>query len=129
MQRVSKVVKVEVFFQKTSPITIVVQASGEVPTGGWSNPELGAWRYVMPPADGIQDFDFIAKEPTGMASDVITPITAVASVQADPHNYWGEGKPLKGVRVHAQQNSMEGTEAGEQFRLDRWVPWPWPWRT
>lgn len=62
---------------------------------------------MTPPEDGIQDFDFLAIPPEGIVLTVIRPIVAEVVATADPLNYWGPGKPLRGVRVHAQTGSLE----------------------
>jgi hypothetical protein len=76
-----------------------VTAHGHVNTGGWTNPKLEQRIYVAPPADGIQDFDFVAQPPGGMAPQVVLPIAA----QTGPSFYpaW-----VKGIRVNSAANSI-----------------------
>jgi hypothetical protein len=56
--------------------------------------------YVQAPPDGIYDFDFVARPPTGMAIQVILPIFAGINVEHFPAD-------LRGVRVHASNNAVE----------------------
>ena len=78
--------------------TLLLAALGQVPTSGWSSPELAGRVYITPPEDGIWDFDFLAQAPAGMAADVVTPILAV---QASDAPDW-----VKGVRVHAANGAI-----------------------
>ncbi len=96
------------------PPKIGVTAAGTVPTTGWTNPQLGAWFYISPPADGIQDLDFSADEPTGIVLRVFTPIAAALVIDRDPNDYWGKGKPLLGVRIHAHTNAIEAKFDGDK---------------
>ena len=93
---------------KKNPPDLLVSAEGEVPTSGWKNPALTGRLYINPPKDGIQDFDFVAERPSGIVLTVILPIqadTVVADI--DIANYWGKGRQLRGVRVHAATNFVE----------------------
>jgi hypothetical protein len=58
--------------------------------------------YVVPPADGIYEYDFVAKPPAGVHTQVLTPITAHAVRKDIP-------KELKGVRVIAATNKKQAT--------------------
>ncbi|WP_441277690.1 I78 family peptidase inhibitor [Tardiphaga sp. 172_B4_N1_3] len=107
MQRVIDVASIDVVVLKSLPPAILVVAHGHVSTTGWTGPELSPWFYIRVPDDGIQDFDFIAQEPKGIVGDVVLPIVAELTIHRDLANYWGEGNPLKGVRVHAQKNTIE----------------------
>jgi hypothetical protein len=99
MARVMDVKSVDIAILKINPPLLFVGASGEVPTTGWTNIRLEPYFYIVPPKDGIWDFDFVGNPPTGIAGDVVLP--AHASIVL-PLPKW-----LKGVRVHAAQNSME----------------------
>ena len=97
---VREVTDVSISILEKEPPILVVQASGNVPTGGWTNPGLSRVVYFTEPADGIQDYEFMATPPSGMATDMITPVHATDSWDNPPD--W-----LKGVRVKAASNSME----------------------
>ena len=119
---------------KSNPPQIVVLAHGRASSSGWSNPTLGAWYYIDAPKDGIQDFDFTADEPTGISLPVLSPISASALITRDPADYWGKGRPLVGVRIHARTNTVEARldEKSAKFELTGEglpLPWPIPWRT
>jgi hypothetical protein len=85
---------------KSNPPQLSITVQGTVPTPGWSQPELVPYVYVMPPIDGILDFDFIAKPPTNVVSQVLTPI-AFTHIEKNPPSW------VRGVRVHASLNSKE----------------------
>ncbi len=91
---------VQLAILKTFPPTLRIVATGLVTTGGWSDPQLVPYVYVSPPADGIYDFDFIARPPAGIAIQVILPITAA-------YHWRGYPQELIGVRIHASSGSLE----------------------
>jgi len=70
-----------------------VSAVGEVPTGGYSKATLGRVTYIKQPDDGIQDYTFRATPPAGLATQVISQVTASDTWPAPP--VW-----VKGVRIH-----------------------------
>ncbi|GGF56037.1 hypothetical protein GCM10007301_14600 [Azorhizobium oxalatiphilum] len=107
MQRILEIRAVHLAVLQSRPTRLSVVAIGEVPTSGWKAPLLEPWFYIAPPEDGIQDFDFTAAPPFGIALEVVTPITAEILLERAPESYWGEGRPLKGVRVHARANVLE----------------------
>ena len=80
---------------------LVVFARGTVPTSGWTSPRLAPRVYIMPPADGVWEFDFYADPPAGIVLEVIQPIFAAATVSAPA---W-----CTGVRILAQTNSIAAT--------------------
>lgn len=77
---------------------ILVFAMGEVPTSGWSRPRLAQRFYVTPPADGIQEFDFLAEPPSGIVAQVVLPIAAQGIFSCPD---W-----MTGIRVIGAQNSV-----------------------
>src|SRR5689334_14785410 len=109
MQRVLSIDFASVFLVKSNPPYVGVSAIGKVPTTGWTHPHLSAWFYIVPPTDGIQDFDFNAMPPSGVFLPIVVPISAHAVIARDPTNYWGHGKPLHGVRIHARDNALVAT--------------------
>jgi hypothetical protein len=98
MEKILEVTEVKLLTLRTFPPKLQISASGTVPTGGWSNPQLIPFNYIQAPTDGIYDFDFIADPPDGAATQVITPIEA---------GFLWENLPagLKGIRIHASMNS------------------------
>jgi hypothetical protein len=99
MSRIMDVQSVQAVIVKTNPPGLVVSASGEVATAGWTNIRLEPFFYIMPPADGIWDLDFSGDPPTGFVAQVVLPVSASITL---PVPKW-----LKGVRVHAAQNQIE----------------------
>jgi hypothetical protein len=99
---------VQVRITRTEPPWLLIHAIGRVPTTGWSNGQLSKHVHVTPPADGIQGFDFVAQMPASDQAvlEVLTPISAhIECPKVDIANYWGQGMPLKGIRVHAVSNA------------------------
>ncbi|MFO1108630.1 MAG: hypothetical protein U1E61_05570 [Bradyrhizobium sp.] len=132
MVRIYDVQSAVITILKSDPPQIVISACGKASSTGWTNPTLGAWYYIDAPKDGVQDFDFTATEPTGISLPVLTPITASSLISRDPSNYWGKGKPLVGVRIHARDNTIEEKfDANSKvFRnMDEGWPLPWPFPT
>ena len=99
MPRIMDVKSVAAVILKTNPPRLAVHATGEVPTSGWSHIELQPFIYIVPPRDGIWDFDFVGTAPTGIVLQVVLPVAASVVVRLPE---W-----CKGVRVHAAQNTME----------------------
>jgi tetratricopeptide (TPR) repeat protein len=112
---VSRVDNVAILLTMRQPPHLIVTARGTVPTEGWRNAELLPYVYIEPPADGIQDFCFVAEPPTEFVAQVLTPIEATYTI--DPLSARGVGislqgvgtSPLwvRGVRVHASSNAKE----------------------
>ncbi|MDQ3185105.1 MAG: hypothetical protein M3Q16_01300 [Pseudomonadota bacterium] len=98
MKKILEVTEVKLAILESFPPQLRISASGNVPTGGWSNPRLVPYIYIQPPPDGIYDFDFVADPPEGIATQVISPIEVV-------HVWKDLPDRLKGVRIHASQNS------------------------
>lgn len=93
---------------RTQPPWLLILAIGRTTTTGWSNGQLSRHIHVVPPADGIQAFDFNAQMPApgSPVLDVLSPISAHEEIpNIDIANYWGKGMPLKGIRVHAVSNA------------------------
>lgn len=131
MQSVFEVTAAYASVSSTRPNSIDVLAIGKVPTGGWINASLGVWYYVSPPADGILDFDFYADPPLNGAIQVECPITACLAIDRLPKDFFGRGRDLKGVRIHAKSNKMEAgvmtltAPAAAKASGGDLIPWPW----
>jgi hypothetical protein len=90
---VPKILEASWVMEEKNPPNLLVKAKGEVPTAGYSNEQLTRAVYVMPPADGIQDYFLTAKPPEGMAAQVISTVEA--------SNRWdGIPKWVRGIRIH-----------------------------
>jgi hypothetical protein len=99
----ARVFQVEAVELSVSSVTkIKVRATGTVRTGGWTQPQLIPSSGQANSADNAnvitRHFDFVATKPTGIQTQVITPIAAETSVLAP-----GAGKTLK-VVIHAETN-------------------------
>jgi hypothetical protein len=95
--RVYKVDSVDLTLEKSNPPNLVVAATGRVRTSGWTNARL-----VMRgsgPKDGVYEFDFVARPPTGNALQVILPVVATHVIEK-------VGNDVKGVRVFSETNDV-----------------------
>jgi hypothetical protein len=99
MARVYKVNFAAAYIVASNPKSLVIFALGSVSSSGWTNPELVPWIYIVPPADGIYDFDMEATPPSGINTPVITPIAVGGLFPSPP-------KGLKGVRIHGTANEV-----------------------
>lgn len=97
---IAEITDVQLAVSESKPLQLTITAEGNTSSADWSNPELVPFVYVAPPQDGIYDFDFNAVPPEGNSATVITPIKATYQLNPLPDT-------LKGVRIHAQQNSKE----------------------
>jgi hypothetical protein len=83
---------------------IVIIAEGSVPTSGWTNAQLRPWVYVVPPEDGIYQFDMVATPPPH--GTIVLPafmtISAAQAITQVPEGF-------KGATVHGQTNSATAT--------------------
>ncbi|WP_425081295.1 Kazal-type serine protease inhibitor family protein [Ruegeria arenilitoris] len=132
-ERVSKIPKVDSInyaVNKSNPPTLTIIALGTVSSAGWENGNLAPYHYTTPPADGIQDFDFFATAPTG---DVLQVESEIEAQITGPIAPW-----LKGVRVHAAENSIEvmfpenlsdseGADGQVSIMSGGGDHLPWPW--
>jgi hypothetical protein len=79
----------------------VMEATGEVPTGGYTEPQLIKVEYVKQPDDGIQDFNLVATTPTGIVTQAFAKVTA-------RYDWKGEIPAwVKGVRIHGQGTGIK----------------------
>lgn len=87
---VKKVLSAKLVAEKGS---LTVTAVGEAPTGGYTKPTLTRVQYFKQPDDGIQDYTFEAVPPAGIATQVVSKVTATDKWPSLPG--W-----VKGVRIH-----------------------------
>lgn len=87
--------------------SLTVTAVGEVPTGGYTKPTLTRVQYFKQPDDGIQDYTFEAVPPTGIATQVISQVTATDKWRSLPG--W-----VKGVRIHGVGDGVMMKMLGEK---------------
>jgi hypothetical protein len=96
---VSKILKVTHQIEKSNPPNLFVEATGQVPTAGYTNVQLLRMVYVQPPQDGIQDYYLKAIPPSGIAATVISQVTASKTWKGYPA--W-----VKGIRVHGEKSGI-----------------------
>lgn len=101
-QLIPSVPTVKLAVEQSEPPNLIVTASGRVPTGGWINVALVRAVYDEPPADGIVDYFLLVTSPEGLATQIITDVSATNKWKAyTKHAPW-----LKGVRVHGGRGSV-----------------------
>jgi hypothetical protein len=100
--RIYRVDAIELSLNKKNPPELVITARGTCSTPGWQDIQLSIYEYVTPPADGMQEFDFVGTPPSGIVTQVLTPVSA-EYLMPDPPKW------LRGVRIHAATNSLEKT--------------------
>jgi hypothetical protein len=107
LKRVPRIVEVTFELQTTEPPNLVVTAVGQVPTGGWTEVQLLRRAYVQPPADGIWEYDLLAKPPEGLATQVISKVKAT--------DVWEkvELDNLKGIRVYGLGEGIKTVKVGQ----------------
>ena len=98
---VPTILNVKCAILKSAPPQLTVTAEGEVPTGGWTSPRLNRRVYITAPADSIVEYDFIAIPPSGMATQVLTPISA--------EDTWAEypAQQIVGVRIYGEGGGIK----------------------
>jgi hypothetical protein len=100
MSNILKVYEARIAVLKSFPPQWSVKAEGVVATTGWRNPRLEPRFYIDFPKDGIQDFDFVADPPPGIANQVLSPVTAYV-------DWENPSKEIRGIRVHSANNAVE----------------------
>ena len=94
-QIVGKILSVDYVEEEILPPNLVVTVVGEVPTAGYSKTVLLRVVYVVPPADGIQDYILFSTPPAGPAAQVISQVTGKDTWKG----YRKEAPWIKGIRV------------------------------
>lgn len=107
LKRVPEIVEVTFELQTTEPPNLVVTAVGQVPSGGWTEVQLLRREYVRPPADGIWEYDLLAKPPEGFAAQVISKVKA--------SHVWEQvdAAKLKGIRVYGLGEGIKTVKVGQ----------------
>lgn len=123
--KILEVTDVKYIEHRTKPKSATILTVGTVPSTGWSNGRLIPWIYKTPPADGIQDFDFVADAP-GPGTIVLQVVTPIGG-------YWYGVVPgwIKGIRIHASTNKLEASFGDEARKVSEGdilmggeIPWP-----
>ena len=98
--KVYEITAVRLTRYRSVPPKLLIEVEATTRTSGYTDPKLVEYIYVPPPLDGVYDFDCIATPPASVSSDVISPISVSHVMEPMPGD-------LKGVRIHASNNSME----------------------
>lgn len=101
-KQILEVTVVDVQIQKSNPVQYLISAEGYASSSGWTKPELAARSYTGGvPADGIQDFDFLAIPPSGHANPSLHRHEASVQMPDSPK--------IHGIRIHARLNSLQSS--------------------
>lgn len=100
---VKKVLSATVTMEKGE---LIVAAVGEVPTGGYTKAMLTRVNYIRAPDDGIQDYEFSATPPAGLATQVISQVRA-------SDTWSGPSAWVKGVRIRGDGDGVLVKMLGE----------------
>lgn len=98
--RIEKILSVNYALEKTNPPNLVVEATGEVPTGGWTQGKLSRRIYVTPPADGIWEYDLYGTPPSQQVPQVVSEISASNRWESFPQGL------VKGIRVYGEGSGI-----------------------
>ena len=79
------------------PEQLYIEVRGKTRTGGWTDAQLRPLGSVG--SNGVHEFQFVARAPTGFATHALTPVIATHTMQ-QPNNF-------RGVRVIAETNSKD----------------------
>lgn len=96
---VYSVEKVNYAIQKTVPPVLLIDAQGQVNTGGWTGGELRPRGIENPSTEGILELDFVATPPNGPSDDGFHPITGRGEWSSDIES-------ILGVTVYAETNKI-----------------------
>lgn len=100
IKNIHEVESIKLEILKRDPLVLVISCQGVVTSGGWTNGQLIPFVYMMPPTDGIYEFDFVATEPSEEATPELTGIRA--------ETFFWESFPtdLGGVKIYAMSNML-----------------------
>ena len=99
---VGTILSVDYSIEKKIPPNLVVDATGQVPTSGYSKVQLMRVVYATPPEDGIQDYVLLAVPPSDQAAAVVSEVKAVDRWTG----YEREAPWIKGMRVHGVDDGV-----------------------
>lgn len=95
---------------------VYVHASGFVPTSGWSNIQLSPTYYVLPPADGVWQLTMSGDAPSGIALQVVLPVSAGRMFPAPD---WLKGVSVNGVKATFENKEMVALDDSEKHSLHK----------
>ena len=72
---------------------LTINATGQVPTGGWSGAKLTPRKTKDAPKDGVYEFDITAVRPDGIVTQVISKVKA-------SHTWDNPPADLKGIKIY-----------------------------
>lgn len=80
-------------------LAIQITATAQVPTPGWTRPQLQPSIVIAIPNQGIADFDFLAESPTVPQPQVLATMDVDQTITSIPAD-------LVAVRLHAKTNTV-----------------------
>jgi hypothetical protein len=107
--KISKIDSVTITLIKTNPPSLLIVANGHTNTGGYKNVRLEPVVYIMPPADGIWEFNMVADAPTGIVNQLVTPVAAQYEWEKFPQG-------VRGVKVSGAANSKTALLGGPKTK-------------
>ena len=106
---------IELALLKSDPPQLSITVAGLATTSGWSDPELKPMEKTLS-ADGILDLNFVAKPPSGIALQALTPIVASVIWEDDVER-------LIGVKVYSRSGNQVQLLAEINTRpIDQFAP-------
>lgn len=93
LETVSLVTGVSLLLAGVGSPDMYLAAVGETPTLGWKDAALLPWYYIVPPADGIYDFDLVGAKPGEIGLDAVGSVIATFPLGNRPETF-------RGVRIH-----------------------------
>ena len=85
---------------------LTIEATGQVPTGGWKNAKLTPRTYVKAPADGVWEFDMTAVRPDGIVTQALSKVKA-------SHTWDNPPAELKGVKIYGEGKGVKTVKIGK----------------
>lgn len=107
LKRVAEITDVKYELQTSEPPNLVVTALGNVPSGGWTEVQLIRREYLKEPADGIWEYDLLAKPPQGPSTQAITTVKATDTWEKV------DLSRLKGLRVYGLGKGIRTIKLGQ----------------
>lgn len=98
--KVMRIIELNVTTLESLPPQYVINATGQVNTGGWANPRLEPIGEVT---DGIQDYDFVADPP----KPGVMVTQGIATLKALPINLGRTSSSIRGIRIHSATNNIQ----------------------
>ncbi|MGE0606822.1 MAG: hypothetical protein AB7O62_06820 [Pirellulales bacterium] len=101
LERISKILSIKHKFIPTDPPEVRFVVTGEVDSTGWTEAQLVRRIYVSPPAEGIWEYDLLAKPPASPSP----PTRAIVTVEESWKSL--DTAKVKGIRVYGTGDDVQ----------------------